>query len=218
MNERKQKTILLVDNNSITAADEKKSLEKFGYIVQTAASGKDAIDIFKKADDIDLILMDVAPGGDIDGAAAAEIILKDREVPIVFLSDDTEFEAAKITEKILSYGFASKNGGTGVLDATIKTALKLFDLNSKNKENKEKIEALQRNEERLRFALEKKFVGVWDLDLSDFSAVRSAEYDLIFGYKYPPAKWTYELFLEHVVPEERAAVNRREFRYGRTRF
>lgn len=209
MNERKQKTILLVDNNSVTAAEEKKNLEKYGYIVHTAARGKEAIDIFHKTDDIDLILMDVDPGGEIDGAAAAEIILKDREVPIVFLSADTEFEVAKITEKIMSYGFAAKNSGTGVLDAAIKTALKLFDLNSKNKENKEKIEALQLNEERLRFALEKKFVGVWDLDLSDYSAVRSAEYDLIFGYKCPPPTWTYELFLEHVVPEERAAVNQK---------
>ncbi|MGV8084406.1 MAG: GAF domain-containing SpoIIE family protein phosphatase [Coriobacteriia bacterium] len=45
--------------------------------------------------------------------------------------------------------------------------------------------------------------GVWELDLGDLTACRSAEHDRIFGYDEPLAEWTYDMFIEHVVPEDR---------------
>ncbi|MBP1714839.1 MAG: sensory transduction histidine kinase, partial [Deltaproteobacteria bacterium] len=67
--------------------------------------------------------------------------------------------------------------------------------------------ALRESEERLRFALETSHTGAWDLDLLDHTAHRSLEHDRIFGYEQLLPQWTYEMFLDHVLPEDRAAVD-----------
>jgi len=133
MNEMKIMSILLVEDDLIVALIEKNILEKSGYNVRIARSGEEAISIFKKKNAIDLVLMDIDLGDGLNGAEAAEIILKDHKVPLIFLSDKPEAEAAKITGKLPSCGFVSKNAGTGVLNETIKTGLELFYSNSKNK-------------------------------------------------------------------------------------
>ena len=66
---------------------------------------------------------------------------------------------------------------------------------------------LSRGEERLRFALEVAGVGQWDLDIEEGTAFRSPLHDQIFGYDEMLPEWTYEMFLEHVVPEDRTAVD-----------
>jgi PAS domain S-box-containing protein len=66
---------------------------------------------------------------------------------------------------------------------------------------------LRDSEDRLHFALETSHTGAWDLDLADHSAFRSLEHDRIFGYTELLPCWTYEMFLDHVIPEDRAAVD-----------
>jgi PAS domain S-box-containing protein len=66
---------------------------------------------------------------------------------------------------------------------------------------------VRESEDRLRFALETSHTGAWDLDLSDHTAHRSLEHDRIFGYANLQPQWTYERFLEHVLPGDRAAVD-----------
>jgi PAS domain S-box-containing protein len=68
---------------------------------------------------------------------------------------------------------------------------------------------LRESEERLNFALRKSHTGGWDLDLVDHTAHRTLEHDRIFGYGSLLPQWTYEMFLEHVLPEDRAEVDRR---------
>ena len=67
-------------------------------------------------------------------------------------------------------------------------------------------EAIRDSAERKRFALETIHTGVWDLNLVDHTAYRSQEHDRIFGYSDTNREWTYEMFLEHVLPEDRARV------------
>ena len=67
--------------------------------------------------------------------------------------------------------------------------------------------ALRESEERLHFALETNHTGAWDLDLVDHTAFRSLEHDRIFGYKELLPEWTYEMFLQHVEPEDCAEVD-----------
>ena len=74
-------------------------------------------------------------------------------------------------------------------------------------ERKRAEEALREGEERLHFALETSRTGAWDLDLDDHSAFRSLEHDRIFGYERLLPQWTYEMFLEHVLPEDREQVD-----------
>ena len=68
-------------------------------------------------------------------------------------------------------------------------------------------EALRASEARLQFALEEAETGAWEMDLMDHSAHRSLKHDQIFGYQTLLPQWTFEIFLEHVVPEDRARVD-----------
>ena len=67
--------------------------------------------------------------------------------------------------------------------------------------------ALREGEELFRFALEISHTGAWDLDLVDHTAHRSLEHDRIFGYEQLLPQWTYEMFLDHVLPEDRMMVD-----------
>ena len=63
------------------------------------------------------------------------------------------------------------------------------------------------SEKRLAFALETTGIGAWELSLVDNTAYRSPIHDLIFGYTSPLQKWTYDMFIAHVVPEDRDLVD-----------
>ncbi|MCU0849557.1 MAG: PAS domain-containing protein, partial [Spirochaetes bacterium] len=123
----KRKTILLVDDEALIAMSEKADLEKYGYDVVIELSGEKAIETAKENNGIDLILMDIDLGGGIDGTVAAEEILKERDIPVVFFSSHTQPEIVEKTEKITSYGYVVKDSGITVLDASIKMAFRLFE-------------------------------------------------------------------------------------------
>jgi PAS domain S-box-containing protein len=69
--------------------------------------------------------------------------------------------------------------------------------------------ALRASEERFERALEGGEVGAWELDLVTLEAWRSPQHDRIFGHETPLPRWTYEVFLSHVAPEDRGWVDAR---------
>lgn len=125
------KTLLIVDDEMLIAESERLDLEKYGYEVVTAHSGERSIEIFRNSDSIDLVLMDIDLGRGIDGTEAASMMIKEREVPVVFLSSHMEPEIVEKTERITSYGYVVKHSGITVLDASIKMAFRLFEANQK---------------------------------------------------------------------------------------
>ncbi|HEX7793617.1 MAG TPA: PAS domain S-box protein [Vicinamibacterales bacterium] len=66
--------------------------------------------------------------------------------------------------------------------------------------------ALKESEQRLSLALNSARLGMWDLDLTTDTAVRSLRHDQIFGYSSPVATWGVAKFLTHVVPDDREMV------------
>jgi PAS domain S-box-containing protein len=70
-------------------------------------------------------------------------------------------------------------------------------------------EALRESEGRLELALNVSQMGTWDLNLVNHMAWRSLRHDQIFGYESLLPEWTYEMFIGHVLAEDRAEVNRR---------
>jgi PAS domain S-box-containing protein len=78
------------------------------------------------------------------------------------------------------------------------------DITSRKRSEK----ALRESEELMRFVMEADQMGHWEWNPDTGEMTRSARHDLIFGYDPPLPKWSYELFLEHVIPEDREEVNR----------
>lgn len=127
MAEEPRKTILLVEDDVLIALGEKAALEGYGYSVLTEATGEKAVETVKANAGIDLVLMDINLGVGMDGTQAAGLILRDHDLPIVFVSSHSEREVVEKTEKITSYGYVLKSSSITVLDASIKMAFKLFD-------------------------------------------------------------------------------------------
>lgn len=122
-----RKTILIVEDQAIIAMGEKIALENCGYEVRTANTGDIAIEMAKDRSSIDLILMDIDLGKGIDGLETAIRIMRNRDIPIVFLSNCTEMTIIEKMRRIPSYGYIGKNSGIMILDASIKMAFKLFE-------------------------------------------------------------------------------------------
>jgi PAS domain S-box-containing protein len=68
-------------------------------------------------------------------------------------------------------------------------------------------DALRENRERLELALQAANLGQWELNLTNHRASRNLRHDQIFGYDSLLPEWTYERFLDHVVPEDRSGVD-----------
>ncbi len=131
MNQDEKKTLLLVEDDAVISLSQKILLEKNGFRVTIANSGENAIQYVKADRNINLILMDIDLGKGIDGTIAAQRILDDQEIPVVFMSSHTEKEIVDKTDKITSYGYIVKNSSETVLLASIKMAFRLFEARMK---------------------------------------------------------------------------------------
>ena len=151
------KTILLVEDQAIIAMAESRTLQNYGYKIILASSGEKAVEAVKTTPEIDLVLMDINLGSGMDGTQAAEQVLMQREIPLIFLSSHTERDVVEKTEGITSYGYIVKNSGETVLVASIKMAFRLFEA---RKQEKEKDEALQESEEKYRSTVTNLLIGV----------------------------------------------------------
>ena len=101
--------------------------------------------MIEKTPAIDLILMDINLGKGMDGTEAAAIILRQRDLPVVFLSSHMEPEIVAKTEKITSYGYVVKDSSITVLDASIKMAFKLYKAEEKLRDRNKYIESILDN-------------------------------------------------------------------------
>lgn len=69
-------------------------------------------------------------------------------------------------------------------------------------------QALRDTEARTAFALQMTHTGGWEVDLADNIAHRTPGHGVIFGYKGTLPPWSYEIFLQHVITEDREEVDR----------
>ena len=137
------KTILLVEDEPIAAMAKQRSLLKIGYKVIISDSGEKAISkIEESGSSIDLILMDIELGSGIDGIASAELILKNNNIPVIFLTAHTGDEIIKRIEEITSYGYVPKSADISILDAAIRIAFKLYNAYQSISQREKTISAL----------------------------------------------------------------------------
>lgn len=118
--------ILVVEDESIIAADMQDCLENLGYtVVAIAVSGTEAI---AKACDLqpDLVLMDVRLKGEMDGIQAAELIWNRLQIPVIYatgFSDRSTLERAKLTRP---FGYILKPVEERELYAAVETAMQQY--------------------------------------------------------------------------------------------
>jgi len=65
---------------------------------------------------------------------------------------------------------------------------------------------LRNSEERLRFTLEAAHIGDWELDLATGEMQHSVRHDQCFGYADLQGDWSFDKFVQHVHPDDRAEV------------
>ncbi len=169
MNYKEQKTILLVEDEAIIGMKESMELKNYGYDVIHVLNGPQAIDaVNDDKTEINLILMDIDLGQEIDGTDVAKMILNEHDLPILFLSSHIEREIVEKTEDITYFGYVVKNSGITVLDASIKMAFRLHEAYMNMKNQKTEIEVkkkeLQIFEKRYRRLFESAKDGILILD------------------------------------------------------
>lgn len=115
-------TILIVEDDAIIGQSLRSCLRKAGYTVSDSVSnGEDALDAIRiKLPD--LILMDIALDGGMDGISTAQEIRSQYDIPIVYLTayaDEETLTRAKGTDP---YGYVLKPYEERILLVTLEMA------------------------------------------------------------------------------------------------
>ncbi|MEM2144088.1 MAG: response regulator [Candidatus Jordarchaeaceae archaeon] len=115
--------ILIVEDEAIVAKDIENTLRKIGYdVVGVATSAEKAIQKIEE-NKPSLVLMDIMLKGKMNGIEAAEIVRKQYDIPVIFLTayaDENTLEKAKVTEP---YGYIIKPYKEVDLHTSIEMAL-----------------------------------------------------------------------------------------------
>ncbi|MFN8458305.1 MAG: response regulator [Anaerolineae bacterium] len=129
--------IMVVEDEGIVALSLQTHLKSFGYEVPVVvASGEEAIR-YVRIIQPDLILMDIRLDGSMDGIEAAANIRSYVDIPIIYLtanSDEETLQRAKITEP---YGYLLKPFEERELHTTIETALYKHQMERKLRESQQ---------------------------------------------------------------------------------
>jgi len=144
--------ILIVEDEQIVAKNIEKRLTAAGYkVVASVSTGEEAIEKVKSTAP-DIILMDIKLKGKIDGIETADILRKNYQLPVIFLTsytDEETFQRAKNTEP---FGYLIKPFETKDLNRAVELAL------YKNKIYQELLETKLRFE----IAIKAGNMGVWE--------------------------------------------------------
>lgn len=94
------KRVLIVEDNLILSMFEEKALRKMGHkVVGKVTSGEKAVELFKKLKP-DFIIMDISLSGQMDGFETTKKIREHLNVPVIFVSRNSDlYEKASIDEE-----------------------------------------------------------------------------------------------------------------------
>ena len=203
--------VLIADDDS-HVLDYLRRLLSLRYKVLATTNGEEALSA-ALGEPPDLVLSDVSMPR-LDGFGLLRALRSNeatRTVPLILISGRAGQDS--IVEGLESGAddYLVKPFSARELLARVGTHLQLSRM------RREVRQATLENEDRLRFALETGLAGAWDLDLVDHTTHRSLEHDRIFGYDQLLPQWTYEMFLDHVLSEDRAAVDEK-FRAAKASF
>lgn len=132
MSQEKYK-ILIVEDELLVAVDIEESLESLGYIVQNTVDTAEEAIAEVKSNLPDLILMDINLKGEASGIDAAKEISKNNNVPIIFLTANSDVSTINSAKLALPYGYIIKPFTDKDLETNIEISLFKFQNDMKLK-------------------------------------------------------------------------------------
>ncbi|WP_321515252.1 PAS domain S-box protein [Marinifilum fragile] len=133
-----KKKILIVEDDNLISTIFRMFLKELGYdLLGIVEDGKEAIRLCEKLNP-DIVLMDVHLGGDLDGIQTTELIKSKFDIPVIFLSSDTEESTIQRVINTHSYGYLVKPIDKKELGISIELAFykHQFDLDQKMRETR----------------------------------------------------------------------------------
>ncbi|MDA3899656.1 MAG: response regulator [Spirochaetes bacterium] len=128
--------ILIVEDNPIEANDIATAITCVGYSnYHLCSSGEDALLFCENTAPL-LVLMDIGLSGKIDGIEAAEILIHERNIPVIYLTGSSDNDTIIRTKNTHPYGFLLKPVSNRFMHITIEMALSRYELESQLKRNK----------------------------------------------------------------------------------
>jgi len=166
-------SILIVEGESLSALEVRKSLESDGYIVAGQTdSGEAAIQMVGDLHP-DLVLMDVGLKGEMDGIETARQIRTSFDLPVIFLSESGDQSIIERALKVEPYGYFLKPYDERELFIAIEMAITKHEMEKK----------LRDSEERYNLAVRGANDGVWDWDLRSNEIYYSPRWKAMLGFK-----------------------------------
>lgn len=124
MKESKAKNrILIVEDDAIVASQLQRTIAKMGFEpVGPVATGDEAVEIGLR-EYPDAILMDIKLKGELTGIEAADLIHKESDIPVIYLTAYADHETIERSKDPHTYGFLTKPVRDNELGAMIETAV-----------------------------------------------------------------------------------------------
>lgn len=133
--------ILVVENEPITALDERRILIALGYkVTEIVASGEEAIRSVGE-NKPELVLMDITLAGGMDGIEAATEINQRFDLPVIFVTARIDHPSLDRAVKSAAFGYVHKPFSKETLSTTIELAIYKHRMEKKLRESEEKISA-----------------------------------------------------------------------------
>ncbi|UUX93128.1 sensor histidine kinase [Methanoplanus endosymbiosus] len=101
-------SLLLVEDEDVVALPLEKTLQSMGYVITgRVKSGEDAL---KHLEDSypDLIMMDIHLEGEMDGIEAAEEIISRYEIPVIYITADSDHDTLERVKRTAPFGYILK--------------------------------------------------------------------------------------------------------------
>jgi len=132
-----RKKILIVEDETIVALEIRERLESNGFVVvSSVTSGMKAIKCCG-SEKPDLVLMDIMLNGEIDGIESAKYISEKYNIPVIFLTANSDSETLRKAKETSPYGYIVKPFNERDLMIGIDIALERFKTEKQLKETQQ---------------------------------------------------------------------------------
>ncbi|MBF0495968.1 MAG: response regulator [Deltaproteobacteria bacterium] len=132
--------VMVVDDECLVTTQLSKCISRLGYdVVTPATSGEESIDLARQIRP-DLIFMDILMPGKYDGIAAAEIIKREMDIPVVFVSGYSDDDLLQRAKQVDPLGYIVKPFAEAEVKAVLELALYRREMERRLKEREKSVE------------------------------------------------------------------------------